>query len=90
MFFPLRRFNPDALRLDDGSSLFEHLSRRADLVVIEDVDLTPELLRDHLEANGLHHLAASDPTHRNRMQTARLLCVTRRDLEAALPGRRIW
>ncbi|MEX2389506.1 MAG: hypothetical protein WD534_16645 [Phycisphaeraceae bacterium] len=90
LFFPLRRFDHDALMLDNGSSIFDQLCRRTELVVIEDVDLTPELLQEHLAARGLHHLAASDATDRVRMQTGNLLCITRREFESALPRRRIW
>ncbi len=90
IFFPLRRFNTNALILDDQTSILAHLADMAELVVIEDVDLTADLLREHLEANALDHLAASDATDRVRMQSARLLCVSRRERQAALPGRRIW
>lgn len=90
LFFPVRRFNLDALLLPEGSSILEHLCRLADLIVIEDVDLTAVVLVEHLKALGLHNLAASDATDRTRMQTARLLCITRCELESALPGRRIW
>jgi hypothetical protein len=90
LFFPLRRFNPDALVLPDGRSILNQLCRMANLIVIEDVDLTAELLLEHLKSKGLRHLAASDATNRIRMQSASLICVTRRELEAALPGRRIW
>lgn len=90
LFFPLRRFDHDALMLDNGSSIFDQLCRRTELVALEDVDLTPELLQQHLEAKNLHHLAASDATDRVRIQTANLLCLTRREFESALPGKRIW
>ncbi len=90
LFFPIRRFNLEALILPDGGSILERLSRLAGLIVIEDVDLTAAILRSHLETLGLHHLAASDATDRVRMQSASLLCVTRRELESTLPGRRIW
>ncbi len=90
LFFPLRSFNQDALVLPDGCSVLDQLCRTASLVVIEDVDLTAEVMIEHLKSKDLQHLAASDATNRIRMQSASLLCVTRRELEAALPGRRIW
>jgi len=90
VFFPVRRFNTEALELEDGSSLFEHLCAIADLVVVEDVDLAPPLLVRHLQHHRLAGLAASDATDGRRMRSACLLCVTRRDLSPFLPGRRLW
>jgi hypothetical protein len=90
MFFPIRRFNDEALLLPDGTSMLDRLSSLADLIVIEDVDLHADVMVEHLRQHGLEHLAASDATDRVRMQVASLLCITRRELEAALPGRRIW
>lgn len=89
-FFPMRRFNPDALVLEDGSSLFERLCTIAELVVVEDVDLAPLLLVRHLERHHLDGLAASDVTDGRRTHSGHLLCVTRRDLASCLPGRRLW
>ena len=90
LYFPVRRFNEAALLLPDGSSMLERLSVLADLIVIEDVDLHAAVLIEHLKKRKLDHLAASDATDRVRMQSASLLCVSRRELDAALPGRRIW
>jgi len=90
IFLPVRRFNPNALVLEDGSSLFERLCAIADLVVVEDVDLAPPLLVRHLEHHRLAGLAASDATDGRRMHSACLLCVARRDLAPFLPGRRLW
>jgi hypothetical protein len=52
VFFPVRRFNPEALVLEDGSSLFERLRAIADLVVVEDVDLAPSLLAQLPQLEG--------------------------------------
>ncbi len=89
-FFPMRRFNPDALVLGDGSSLFEGLCAVADVVVVDHVDLAPRRLVRHLEAHRLDGLAASDVTDGRRSHSGHLLCVTRRDLTPCLPGRRVW
>jgi hypothetical protein len=90
VFFPVRRFNPEALVLEDGSSLFERLCAIADLVVVEDVDLAPPLLVRHLEHHHLGGLAASDATDGRRTHSGHLLCVARRNLALCLPGRRLW
>ncbi|HUS45757.1 MAG TPA: hypothetical protein VM219_06970 [Phycisphaerae bacterium] len=90
VFFPLRRFDPGSLVLADGSSLLEQLCTVAELAIIEDVDLTPQLLKAHLDTHGLDCLAASDATDPRRMHSAYLLCVANRCLASCLPGRRIW
>jgi len=90
LFFPVRRFNPGALVLHDGSSLFERLCAIASLVVVEDVDLAPTLLMRHLEGHHLGGLAASDATNRRRAHSSSLLCVAGRDRASCLPGRRLW
>lgn len=90
LFFPVRRFRTEALNAADGSSILDRLCAMADMVVIEDVDLTSEILGEHLRTCDLHQLAASNATGRLRRQTSNLLCVVRRELEAALPGDRIW
>jgi len=90
VFFPVRRFNSEALTLDGGESLLEQLCRIADLVVVEDVDLTPDALVAHLETCGLDGVAASDATDFGRSHSAHLLCAVRRDLASCLPGRRLW
>jgi hypothetical protein len=89
VFFPVRRFNPNALVLEDGSSLFERLCALANLAVVEDVDLAPPLLVRHLEQHRLGGLAASDATDAGHVHSAYLLCVGRRELAPCLPGRRI-
>jgi len=48
VYFPLRQFDPESLVLSDGSSLLERLCSLAELVVIEDTDLAPEQLVEHL------------------------------------------
>lgn len=76
--------------LPDGSSMLAHLSSLADLIVIEDVDLHADTLTRHMREQELHHLTANDAADRVRMQTASLLCVSRRELGAALLGKQIW
>jgi hypothetical protein len=90
VYFPVRRFNHDALRLADGSSLFERLSAVANLIVVEDVDLTPPALVHHLESHRLVGLAASDALDSQRGCSGSLLCVARRALASYLPGSRLW
>jgi hypothetical protein len=90
IFFPLRRLNQDALRLDDGRCLLEQLAAIADLVVIEDVDMDAGQLYDYLGRSKPKELAVSDATERRRMQLSNLLCCSRREHADLLPGERLW
>jgi hypothetical protein len=90
VYFPVRRFNPEALTLDGSANLLERLCGIAELVVIEDVDLTPDGLASHLKICGLDGVAASDATGTGVSHSANLLCAVRRDMAACLPGRRLW
>ena len=90
IFFPLRRLNQGALRLDDGRCLLEQLAAIADLVVIEDVDMDADQLYDYLDLGNPKELAASDVTDRRRMQLSNLLCFSRREHADLLPGDRLW
>ncbi len=90
LWYPYRVLEQDSLLMEDGRSIFNRMCKVANLVVIEDVDLTPALLKTHLKQTACFDLAASDATDRVRMQSARLTCVTSKQLAAHLPGRRIW
>jgi hypothetical protein len=90
VYFVTRRFDDNSLRLPDGQSVFSSLCSLGDLIVIEDVDCTARTLRRHLEVFQLADLAAADATDRKKMQGTNILCVTRRENERFLPGRRIW
>lgn len=90
VFFPLRSFNCDSMLLSDSSSLIASLVKLGNLVVIEDVDLNADELREHLASHGLTEVAASDATNRKRMRLGSLFCLARTDEAANLPGRRVW
>ena len=77
------------ISLSDGRSIFAVLVQMADMVVVEDVDLDPDQLCDHLREHNLTELAASDATDYARMQSARLLCITSRQRGGELPGKRL-
>jgi hypothetical protein len=89
-YFPLRQFNPDCLIMATGQSVFGRLCEIAKVVVIEDVDLSSQNLRDHLRKLGLTQLAASEVSGPIQKQSARLFCLCRKELLPHLPGERIW
>jgi len=90
VFFPIRRLGPSSLLLPSGDSALAALCSLSNLVVIEDIDLTPAILRRHLTASKSRDLAASDATNRSEMHGANLLCLSRKQFQDHLPGRRIW
>jgi hypothetical protein len=90
IFYPIRRLDQASLLLPTGKSALASLCSFSNLVVIEDVDLTPTILRRHLAAQKLTDIAASDATDRTEMHGTNLLCLTRKLFEQHLPGRRIW
>ena len=90
VFFPIRRFAPESLSLPLGGSALGAMCSFSSLVVIEDIDLTPGMLRRHLSDHKLADVAASDATNRTEMHGTNLLCLSRKELRDCLPGRRIW
>ena len=86
VYYPLRQFSDQSLLLPDGSSIVTSLCRMAPMVVVEDVDLTAASLRSHLAVHGAAEMAATEVTDRMRMQSARLLCVSRQVYAGDLPG----
>jgi hypothetical protein len=60
LFLPVRTFNPECLRTSGGSSVVAHLVETCDYVLIEDGDLSPNDLADHMRRFALHSIAAYD------------------------------
>ena len=90
IFYFARRFSDAVLVDNNGMSLIGKLCRIGMLIVIEDVDLTAQVLRKHLKEFQLDHLAASDLTDRRKMHTSQLLCICDLRYEHALPGGRVF
>jgi hypothetical protein len=59
---PVRAFNPDSLTALDGSSVLELLCRQCAYVIVEDQDLRPSDMLDHLKDLSLRRLAVLDLT----------------------------
>tara|TARA_Y100001978_G_C23636797_1_gene406262 strand:+ start:60 stop:629 length:570 start_codon:yes stop_codon:yes gene_type:complete len=91
IYFPVRRLNSEALLLTDGQDSLSALSVMCELsrlVVIEDVDLTPGVLHRHLKELKLSNVAASDATNRKHMPGTNLLCLSGKENQKHLPGKR--
>jgi len=90
VYFPIWQFNPASLQLPDGKSILEKLCNLAKLVVIEDVDLTKEILIEHLIENNLENIAVSHVNRHNRINSAQIFCLCNNKFQDCLPGKRIW
>ncbi len=60
VYLPLRAFNPECLVASDGASVLGRLLENCDYLIVEDADLRPKDLVEHLRAFSLHELTACD------------------------------
>jgi hypothetical protein len=61
-FLPVRAFNPECLITLDGKSAISRLAEKCDYVIIEDADLRPQDLIDHIIRFSLHSIVVRDMT----------------------------
>jgi len=59
---PLRAFNPECLVASNGASVLGRLLENCDCLIVEDADLRPKELVEHLRTFSLHELTACDMT----------------------------
>ena len=71
---PVRVFDPSTLLTSSGESAIESVLRGYDFLVIEDADLRPADLLQHLQAGGSNEIAALDLTA--SMKVERQLCLS--------------
>jgi hypothetical protein len=90
IYFPIRQFNSACLQLPEGTSALEILCDLAKLVVIEDVDLTKNILIEHLIEHNLENIAVSHVNRHNRINSAHVFCLCNTEYEDFLPGKLIW
>jgi hypothetical protein len=62
LFLPVRSFNPECLVTSKGGSVLSCLVDNCDYVVIEDADLRPQDLVEHMKAYSLHSITIQDMT----------------------------
>ena len=58
----MRSFNPECLVTSDGRSVISCLVENCDYVIIEDADLRPQDLIEHMETCSLHSINIQDMT----------------------------
>jgi hypothetical protein len=62
LFMPVRTFNPECLLTSDGKSVILRLAENCNYIIIEDADLKPKDLINHLMNFSLRSLTAYDMT----------------------------
>ena len=62
LFTPVRTFDPECLLTSDGKSVILRLAANCNCIIIEDADLKPKDLIEHLMEFSLHYLVAYDMT----------------------------
>lgn len=62
LFLPVRSSNPECLITSGGGSVLSRLAENCDYVVIEDADLRPQDLTEHMKAHSLHSITIQDMT----------------------------
>jgi hypothetical protein len=93
LFLPVRSLNPKCLVTTGGRSVISCLAENCDYIVIEDADLKPQDLVEHMETFSLHSITIQDVTKalgltRNCAYVARLRNKSRE--EPRFGGERIW
>jgi hypothetical protein len=62
IFLTVRSFNPECLVTSRGRSVISFLVENCDYVIIEDADLRPQDLVDHMKTYSLHSITIQDVT----------------------------
>jgi len=62
IFLPVRSFNPECLVTSDGRSVISCLVENCDYIIIEDADLRPQDVVEHVKTFSLHSITIKDMT----------------------------
>ncbi|MEE9569089.1 MAG: hypothetical protein V3W37_06875, partial [Candidatus Binatia bacterium] len=91
-FLPIRTFNPNCLVTLDGQSVVARLVENCDYVIIEDADLSPMNLIDHMTTFSLHSIHLQDMTKALRLtgNYAYVLWPKVNRGRVDFPGKQIW
>lgn len=89
-YLPIRRFNPAALITPSGRSLIAQLLKVSRSIIIEDIDLKPEHLRQHREQFGLPGTAGVFCTGDGFRTEACQYAITSPGWAKHLVGERLW
>jgi hypothetical protein len=91
VWLPVRALDPQSLVASGGASVFSRLMEQCDYVVVEDADLRPKDLAQHLTDFSLQTLAALDMTKAMRLTGNYAYVLWPREGSAPkLEGERLW
>ncbi len=88
---PLRALDPECLVTSDGASVLGRLLEHCDYLIVEDADLRPKDLIEHMRRFSLHTLVACDMTKAMGLTANYAYVLWPRDgKEPQLRGERLW
>ncbi|MDP2674380.1 MAG: hypothetical protein Q8Q00_05685 [Dehalococcoidia bacterium] len=91
LWLPVRSLDPQSLVAADGASASGRLLEQCDYLIVEDADLRPRDLIDHLRAFSLRGIAVQDMTRAMELKANYAYVLWRRGRrEPQLEGERIW
>jgi hypothetical protein len=91
VWLPLRAFDPDSLVTSNGASALSRLLDHCDYLIVEDADLRPRDLVEHLRAFSLQDVAVEDITGVMHLTGNYAYVLWRRGRRAPeLGGERLW
>jgi hypothetical protein len=91
VWLPVRALDPQSLVASDGASVFSRLLEQSDYVIVEDADLRPKDLVQHLADCSLRTLAALDITKAMGLTGNYAYVLWPRERPAPnLEGERLW
>jgi len=76
MILPVRSFSEKLLVMEDGISIIERIMEKSKYLVIEDSDVTLELLRYHAEKRRLNHLMFANKKSRQYFQNSHFILIS--------------
>jgi hypothetical protein len=91
LWLPVRSLDPQSLVATDGASVIDRLLQQCDYLIVEDADLRPRDLIDHLRAFSLQGIAVQDMTRAMELKANYAYVLWPRGRrEPQLEGERIW
>jgi hypothetical protein len=91
LLLPVRSLDPQSLVAADGASVIGRLLEQCDYMIVEDADLRPRDLIDHLRAFSLREIAVQDMTRAMELKANYAYVLWPKGLRVPrLEGERIW
>jgi hypothetical protein len=87
---PLRTLDPECLVGAGGASVLARLLEYCDYLIVEDADLRPTDLVEHLQTFSLHTLTARDVTRALGLAGNYAYVLCPRNTGVSVPGERLW